>query len=121
MPSNPRQDHSSTDPKEYDYDPRHDPLHKDETQAEASEYGIYGYQGEAGDAFEGEPGPEATVDGDPDPRARPENQDPSIGRAQGGKDWHDTEHGKGFGQPMAGPQRTAHNSDLPLPDDEPRG
>lgn len=120
MPSNPKKDPTTSDPDEYSYDKRHDPLNKDEEQAEASEYGIYGYQGESGEAYEGEPGPEVTTKGEPDPEAQPENQDPTIGQAQGGQEWHETEHGSGFDQPMSGPQRTAHNSDLPLPDEEPR-
>jgi hypothetical protein len=96
---------------EYGFDPEANPLHKDEQQAEASEYGIYGYQGEPGQAFEGDRPPERTPAPPP-----PADSDPAVTPAEGGQEWHESEHGAGFDQPMAGPQR--HASRSPLPDEE---
>lgn len=96
---------------EYGFEEGHDPLHKDEAQAEASEYGIYGYHSEPGEAFENEPSHPPDERGEPE--VEEESSDPSITPAQGGQRWNQSEHGAGFDQPAEHPQRDASRSELP--------
>ncbi|MBA3530484.1 MAG: hypothetical protein H0T73_00990 [Ardenticatenales bacterium] len=99
---------------EYGFDKkRHDPLNKDEEQAEAAQYGIYGYESQPGDAYEGKPGSTTSIEGDPDPQTAHKEEDPAITPAGGGQSRRETEHGAGFGQPMEEPQRSASQNSRP--------
>lgn len=98
---------------EYGFEEGADPLHKDEAQAEASEYGIYGYATESGEAFEGDPGEGTSAAPRP-----PVNENPDIRTEMGGQAWDETEHGSGFAQPNRPPQRHASDSEQPGPTDD---
>lgn len=69
------------------FEAERDPLNAPPAQAEASEYGIYGYVDEAGEALEPQPPPPPT-----DPA-------PDEGDAPGGQRPDQTRHGSGFDQP----------------------
>lgn len=101
---------------EWGFDSSRDPLHKDEAQAEASQYGIYGYQDEAGESYiKGEPSDPTSPA--PDPKEAPGTEgDATIQRAPGGQGWTQSEYGGSVDQPMQEPQRSASRS--PLPDDK---
>lgn len=102
---------------QYKFDPNRDPIEaSDEPEAEASEYGIYGYADHPGEAFEGEE-TDPTDEGVVQPPLPP-----GIGRSEGGKDQIESDHGSGFDQPMEEPQRRASRSPLPgEPDTEDAG
>jgi hypothetical protein len=101
---------------EYGFDERHDPLHKDEAQARAAKYGIYGYESEPGEAYEGEAGPTTTIEGEPTPGGPRQESVTGVTPAGGGQSRLETEQGAGFAQPMEEPQRSASQNSRP--DDE---
>jgi hypothetical protein len=112
---------SSASSDEYGFDEERNPLEKDEAQAEASKYGIYGYADEPGQELEQEQGLREQALAQDEPRAASGDQDeiPAAQPAAGSQDRDETEHGAGFGQPLEEPQRSATRSRLP--GEEPRG
>ncbi len=98
---------------EYGFDPERDPLHKDPAQAKASEYGIYGYADEAGEAFVEQKAGQPPVESEERAQARHEQKAPPQEREQGGQEWDQSEHGAGFAQPMESPQREASQASRP--------
>lgn len=120
-PHNPyTSDEPSSD--EYAFDRNRDPLKEsDSAQAEASEYGRYGYIDHPGD----ESADEVTYSSarDEEARAETEKERPAGVREEKGgtKKMDDTgeraqesRHGAGFDQPMEGPQREVNS---PRPED----
>lgn len=97
--------------QDLNWDPAHDPLHKDEEQAEASEYGLYGYSTEPGQAFYEEAELHQDAEGEEEAAAREEEQ--TDGVSQGGQEPRSSEHGSGFDQPLNQPQRDASRSTRP--------
>ncbi len=105
--------------EEYGFDEDRDPLNKDEAQAEASEYGLYGYSDEPGQAFDEQQ--EIHQEGQESEATAAQRYDEQhageeIAREQGGQEWDQSEHGAGFGQPMDSPQRHASHSSGPETD-----
>jgi hypothetical protein len=111
---------TSASSDEYGFDEERHPLEKDEAQAEASKYGIYGYADEPGQELEQDEGLREQDLAQDEPRAdsRDDDEIPAAQPAVGSQDWDETEHGAGFGQPLEEPQRSASRS--PLPGEEPR-
>src|SRR3712207_2443208 len=93
---------------EYGFEPgRNTAEEGDSPQAEASEYGIYGYAGHAtGETYEGDTSHDDPLEA---PAARP----PGVDATAGGQDREETGHGAGYAQPLEEPQRSASRSRLP--------
>lgn len=97
------------------FNPDRDPVEEAESpQAEASDYGIYGYADHPNEPPAGHG--EKT---DQNELQIPEPPPPGVDKSMGGQDWDDSDHGAGFAQPMEEPQRSASRS--PLPDESERG
>lgn len=112
-PHNPNTgDQPSSD--EYGFDDDREPLEKaDSPEAEAAEYGIYGYSDHAAKEMRSVP----PYDRPDVPEQVDESETGDESREGGGQELTETEHGAGFDQPMDPPQRRASRSDVP-PEDE---
>jgi hypothetical protein len=103
---------------QYQFDQDRDLQGKDEAQAEASQYGIYGYADESGAEVENQPEYDESESSEAAAKAHHEAKRQGVEQpSKGGQEWHESEHGTGFAQPMQQPQRSAAHSSRPAKPD----